>query len=198
MEYVPGLSSFRYPDKYWFVVTMATVPLLALVLPDLRRKPTLVVSLVLAGVSFLAALLFKRPTEGLLGAVPFLLIAAATRLPRARWRGALVAILAAELLFFGLRHHGVSDPEDVYPLPRLVKVLRQQAPGRIFVDYKLAEKTFTHDVQNQTEILNQRLESMVELHALDLASRGSAAIVSSNPIGFSPASVIRSMRRRCG
>jgi len=160
-EYVPGLSSFRYPDKYWLVVTLAAVPLLGLALPGLRRRPTLIVSLVLAGLSFGAALLFKRPVEGLMGAAPFLLIALASRLPKAWWTGALTTILAAELLFFGLRHHGVSEPEDMYPMPRLMQVLRQQAPGRMFVDYKLPEKTFTHDVKNQTEILSQRLESMI-------------------------------------
>jgi len=157
---VPGLSTFRYPDKYWFLVTMAAVLLLAFSLPGLRKRRALVLPLSLAGASFLTGLLFGRPVEGLLGAAPFLLIAAAFRLPP-EWRSrALILLLSGELLFFGLRHHGVSDPEDLDPMNGLGAELEKHEPGRIFVDFKFPHAEFERDVKNQTEILAREMESM--------------------------------------
>jgi len=159
-KFVPGLSTFRYPDKYWFVVTLAAVGLLSVSFSGLRTRRTLVTALVLAGVSILVGGVFGRFTEGLIGAVPFLLVAAAFRLPGAFWGRALVAILTAELLFFGLRHHGVSNPGDLDPMNGLGAVLVKHRPGRIFVDFQFPHIEFERDVQNQTEMLSRRLESL--------------------------------------
>ncbi|MEN8151990.1 MAG: hypothetical protein ABFS86_19400, partial [Planctomycetota bacterium] len=41
---VPGLSRFRYADKYWFIVALAAAPLIGLALPALRRRPGLILA----------------------------------------------------------------------------------------------------------------------------------------------------------
>ncbi|MEN8148747.1 MAG: hypothetical protein ABFS86_02920, partial [Planctomycetota bacterium] len=133
---VPGLSRFRYADKYWFIVTMAAVPLIGLALPALRRRPGLILAGSGGALALAAAFVLGRP-EAWIGAVPFVLAAGAILL-RPAWRTkALTAVLAAELLFFGVRHHMTADPVRVDPRKGPIgRILKDMDPGRIFVDFK--------------------------------------------------------------
>ncbi len=100
---VPGLSRFRYADKYWFLVTLAVAPLIGLSLPLLRRRVGWKLAAAGGLLTVVVALVLSRPESIPTGALPFGLAAAAMFLPPAWRTRALTGVLAAELLFFGSR-----------------------------------------------------------------------------------------------
>jgi hypothetical protein len=164
---VPGLGSFRYPDKYWFVVTLAAAPLLALALPRLRTTPAVAVSCVLAAVAFLLGLATKQPSGAVTGALAFGLVAAAFRVPEKHRTKALTAVLALELFFFGARHNIVTDPVNLGPMhPRgLGTALERDRPGRLFVDFDFPREQLEKQVEEITLFQLQQMEPMAGLPA---------------------------------
>jgi len=134
---VPGLSRFRYADKYWFVVTLAAAPLIGLALPLIRRRTGWILGASGALMAVAIALVLSRPESILTGALPFVLAAGAMFLPRVWRTRALTCVLAAELLFFGVRHHLTADPVRVNPVNSGIgRVLRGLPVGRMFVHFK--------------------------------------------------------------
>lgn len=115
-DLIPGLALFRYPDKYWILVTFAASLLLGLVFDDLGRRSEKV-AWALAIVAFvLAVTLTDRKHQdqmfvALLSAGPFVLCAAALRLEVRFAKPLLIGILFLDLFVHGVRINQTIPPE---------------------------------------------------------------------------------------
>ncbi|MHC4860833.1 MAG: YfhO family protein [Planctomycetota bacterium] len=155
---VPGLENFRFPDKYWLLVTLAAVLLAGLSLEGLRRRGA-IPALVLSGLALAAGVLLGSPGKGLLGATPFLLVAGVVGLRPTWFRAALVTILCAELLVYGVRLNATVPPGEFYHPKGIAKLLRPLEPGRIYSYFRHTDERADKEVRELLILLNNALES---------------------------------------
>jgi hypothetical protein len=139
-KYIPGLSLFRYPDKYWFVATLTASVILGVALPLLGKRSG-VTAIVLGGLASLFALYLGRFsgtawTATLLGGIPFLLCGAVLLLRPRGGPSLLIAILFLDLLVHGLRTNATIEPEMLRRPDGIAPLLIPLRPSRIFVDFK--------------------------------------------------------------
>lgn len=141
-DLIPGLALFRYPDKYWLVVTFAASLLVGLVFDDLGRRAEKVAWGLAAAAFVLAVVLTNRVHQNpmfvaLLSAGPFVLCAAALRLEVRMAKPLLVGVLFLDLFVHGVRINQTIPPERLAAgegmgiAPYLAKL--EPPPVRIFV-----------------------------------------------------------------